>query len=155
MRVGQNAEAAALFEKLAEKAERLSHHRAPQLYLQAGRAWIAANQTGRGLNLLIRALQSMADMGQFQRLPMVSRRVLENLQSKGLDEIASSFEAKAKEILATHNLTMASKIESHADHRLPGKCNSCGGNVHPEEVEWSGKDFVACAYCGSKLEIEV
>jgi DNA-directed RNA polymerase subunit RPC12/RpoP len=58
-------------------------------------------------------------------------------------------------ILTAHNLTMASVIDTPAETRLPAKCSSCGGNVHPEEVEWSGTHFAACAYCGSKLEIEV
>jgi hypothetical protein len=151
--MGNSAEAAAIFEELAETAKTKNLKRTPQLYLQAGRAWIEAGQSEHGLDLLIRALQSMVDMGQFQRIPRISRRVLENLRSKGMEKIARSYEAKANEILAAHGLTIDIRVELAPTPHLPAKCSYCGGNVHPEEVEWSGEYFAACAYCGSQLEI--
>src|SRR3972149_2576983 len=73
---GHPALAAAMFEELANHAASREIPNAPQLSLQAGRAWLLAGEGDRGMGRLGRGLQMMVQMGQTGRLPRVARRVL-------------------------------------------------------------------------------
>ncbi len=147
---GEFVEAAHAFETLAGAAETLGLPRAANLHLQAGRAWVEAGQTGRGLQHLRRGLSLAAQMGQMARLPAVTARVLTELRARGLTVEAEALQREVQAALAAHGLSLAS-VAPAAEPRLPAKCPHCGGTVHPSEVEWSDPRSALCAYCGSLL----
>ena len=149
---GQAAQAAAIFDKLAEDASKHGIPRAPQLYLQAGRAWIEAGEVEKSIQRLQTGLILMGRMGQFRRLPVVSHRVLTEMRNLGLTEQAEAIEDEIQGILATHGLSLATAFSPGRQPSLPAKCNYCGGNVMPNEADWIDEHHASCVYCGSILD---
>ena len=152
MAQGKAAEAAAIFDELAEDASKHGLPRAPQLYLQAGRAWIEAGEVEKSTQRLQTGLKLMGRMGQFRRLPVVSHRVLTELRNLGLTEQAKAIEDEIQGILAEHGLSLTTAPSPRRQPRLPAKCDYCGGNVIPNEVDWIDEHYASCVYCGSILE---
>jgi hypothetical protein len=154
MTKGKHAEAAVIFDELAAGALKRNLPRAPQLFLQAGRAWIEAGETKRGIAKLKDGLKLMENMKQFRRLPIVSQRVIAELRDRGFTKQANEIEAEIKNTLATHGLSFAPVPGAMGKPRLPAKCPYCGGNVLPNELEWIEERYPTCTYCGSPLEAE-
>ncbi|NIS79433.1 MAG: hypothetical protein GTO14_04310 [Anaerolineales bacterium] len=152
MAQGNPADAATIFADLADAAVIRGIPRAPQLNLQAGRAWIEAGEVDKGLARVRDGLQRMATMGQFGRLPIVGRRVLDELLRRGLSQEATLVETDLQRLLATVGLSLADASGKSPVPRLPTKCNYCGGSVIPDEVDWLDDQLAACSYCGSPLE---
>ena len=152
MEHNQPAEAAVIFDRLAEAGANRGIPRAPQLYLQAGRAWIEAGEIERGVQRLDTGLDLMLRMKQLRRLPVISQRILTELKEHGLTEQAAAYEKKIDSILAAYGLSLASASSRTEKPRLPAKCTYCGGNVLPDEVEWFENHQASCNYCGSLLE---
>jgi hypothetical protein len=144
-------EAGNLFEELASGAARRRIPRAPQLFLQAGNAFIKAGKHEHGFDLLRRGLHLMERMGQYRRLPIVSQRVLNELESLGLVEERETLEKEIQQLLSQKGLSFSTEIKEQKP-RLPGKCPQCGGTVHPNEIEWIDDRTATCVYCGSILE---
>jgi hypothetical protein len=148
----QPAEAAVIFDTLAEKGAKRRLPRSPQLYLQAGRAWITAGEIERGMERVNTGVDLMVRMKQLRRLPVICQRILMELKEHGLTDQAVAFEGKMNDLLATYGLSLAVASTSAQKPRLPAKCNYCGGNVLPDEVEWFDNQQASCTYCGSLLE---
>lgn len=148
---GKAEEAAAIFSQLAKAAAKRGIPRAAQLYLQAGRAIIAAEDVESGLNHIRQGLTMMAETNQMARLPNVSRRILNELRDHGLVEEAKVLETEIQTLLSKHGLSLATSADLTVKRNLPAKCPYCGGNVHPDEVEWVRQQQAMCAYCGSRL----
>jgi hypothetical protein len=151
MSEGSFNEAGRIFEELAAGAARMRIPRAPQLFLQAGNAMIKAGEIDHGITLLGRGFHLMERMGQYQRLPVASQRVLNELESLGLDQEREALEKEIQQLLAQKGLSLSAETQHHKP-RLPGKCPQCGGTVHPNEVEWIDERTASCDYCGSILE---
>jgi hypothetical protein len=98
-----------------------------------------------GVDLMVR-------MKQLRRLPVICQRILMELKEHGLTDQAVAFEGKMNDLLATYGLSLAVASTSAQKPRLPAKCNYCGGNVLPDEVEWFDNQQASCTYCGSLLE---
>jgi hypothetical protein len=144
-------EAGKIFEELASGAQNMRLPRAPQLFLQAGNAFIKAGEHEHGTELLRRGFQLMEQMGQFRRLPVAAQRVLNELKSMGLDQEYKTLENEIQQLLAKKELSL-SKEPLQNKPRLPGKCPQCGGTVHPNEIEWIDERTATCDYCGSILQ---
>lgn len=151
MSEGSFREAGKIFEELAQGAAKRNLPRAPQLFLQAGQAFIKAGEHQDGVELLRRGLHLMARMGQFRRLPAVSQRVFGELEALGMSEEREALEKEIQEMLSQRGISL-SAITQEEKPRLPGKCPQCGGTVHPQEVEWIDERTASCDYCGSILE---
>jgi hypothetical protein len=154
MEQGQPAKAASIFDTLASAAFQRNIPRASQLTLQSGRAWIEAGETDHGLERIREGLKQMVHFQQFQQLPAIGRRILDGLRERGLENEVQKLETEMNELFASEGLTMARQPDSTARRRLPVKCPSCGGTVHPAEIEWVADDRSVCAYCGSIFEAE-
>lgn len=152
MAQGKPAEAAPILEALADKAEARGIVRAPQLNLQAGRAWLEAKETERAFARLRKGLQLMQSMGQWHRLQAAGPRVLADMRQHDLTDEATALEAELKEILAQGGLTLGRAPVGERAHRLPAKCPYCGGTVMSDEVDWVEDGRAVCDYCGSILE---
>jgi hypothetical protein len=154
MEAGQPAKAGSIFDALASAAYQRNIPRASQLTLQSGRAWIVAGETERGLDRIREGLKQMVHFQQFRRLPAISQRILEGLRERGLADQASKLEAEINALLSAKGLALPTQMDPPTQPRLPVKCPSCGGTIHPTEVEWVAEDRAVCTYCGSILETD-
>jgi hypothetical protein len=148
---GSYKEASLIFKDLAEAAERRGIPRAPQLFLQAGNAALKGGEPKHAVALVTHGLHLMARMGQYRRLPVATRRVLDELQEHGLQDEREALEKEMQQILAKQELSLTS-IPQTQKPRLPTKCPQCGGIIRPQEVEWIDDRSASCDYCGSILE---
>jgi hypothetical protein len=152
---GRPAEAAAIFAELADQAASLGIPRSSQLHLQAGRAWMLAEERTPGLERLVLGLRTMAEMGQVDRLPRVTRRILAELLARGMEDEANEIRARMLASLPSGALDSAEPpTPSPSRGRLPSKCPHCGGTVVADSVEWIDGTSAICDYCGSVLSAE-
>jgi hypothetical protein len=147
---GEYGRAAELFEQIAEKAAARGGPRAPNFYLQAGRARILAGQTTLGMPSLKRGLELLAERKKLQRLQQAAIRVISELNERGLGKEASEIETRLKTILPS-TASMDTPEASVKRPILPTHCPSCGAAVRPDEVEWLDEVTAECAYCGSPI----
>ncbi len=148
---GEYEEASNLFADLGRRAEERFPHRAPFLFIEAGRAAILGGQTKTGVAHLRRGLTLFASQGRIQRMRMVGERAIDELQARGLNAEAEEISA----LLGSNSLSDASgEKEIPAPTKrpvLPTHCPSCGAAVRPDEVEWLDEITAECAYCGSPV----
>lgn len=153
MAEGRAEEAGIIFSKLASAAAKRGLPRAGQLHLQAGRAWFKAGDVQRGMNHLQQGMKLMAALGPAHRLPPIMQRVLGELRQHGFNEQATILEAEFQSLMEAHGIDRLGVPHQIRQH-LPAKCDSCGGSVYPDEVEWRKHQVAICAYCGSPLQSE-
>lgn len=147
---GEYGRAGELFEKIAETAAARGGPRAPLFYLQAGRARILAGQTALGMPSLKRGLGLLAEHGRYLRLRRAGRRLIAELNERGLKKEATEIDAWLK------NASSSAPVEVTPETPvkrpiLPSHCPSCGAAVRPDEVEWLDDLTAECDYCGSPL----
>jgi len=147
---GEYGRAAELFENIAETAAARGGQRAPVFLLQAGRARIFAGQTKLGMPSLKRGLELLAQRGQIPRLHQAGRRVIRELNQRGLKKEASEIEILLKTLLPSPT-SFDSNEASLGTPVLPTHCPSCGAALRSDEVEWLNEITAECAYCGSPL----
>ena len=151
MASGEYEEAASLFADLGQRAEDRFPHRAPFLFIEAGRAAILGGQTKIGIAHLRRGLTLFASQGRMHRMRMVGERAIDELQARNLkaeaDEIAALLGANTPAVDLVEKEAPAPMKKSV----LPTHCPSCGAAVRPNEVEWLDEATAECAYCGSPL----
>ena len=147
---GNYQEAAERFEAIARTAETSGGLRAPQFYLQAGRARILAGQIEAGLAHLKHGLSLFVKHGEWLHLRRASRRVVAELDERGLVDAA-------EEITAWLNGAMPADSQNFPETPsarkpvLPTHCPSCGAALRPDEVDWLDDITAECAYCGSPV----
>ena len=149
---GKFYDGAKLFYELAQGAAERRIPRAPQLFLQAGHAFLQAGEHERGMECLRRGLTMMVKMGQKRRLPFASQRILDTLTALGYEEESKKLEQEINQELGRFGLNLLAATEPTKRARLPVKCPQCGGTVHPQEVIWIDEQSATCDYCGSVLE---
>lgn len=150
---GEYGRAAQLFERIAQTADARGGPRAPLFHLQAGRARIFAGQTSLGMPSLKRGLQLLAEHSRFPRLNKAGRRVVAELNERGLQNEAAEIETWLKSVLPS--MPSFDSLEGPSKRAvLPKHCPSCGAAVRPDEVEWLDDTTAECAYCGSPLREE-
>ncbi|HEY71428.1 MAG TPA: hypothetical protein G4O08_12685 [Anaerolineae bacterium] len=151
MAQGDFEQAAHILDGLANAAAKRGIDRAPNLALQAARAWFEAGKTDRGMEMTRMAMQYMHRVGQLQKLHQVSGRILSELRSRGLTQEAAAIEAEIKEMLAGVDVSSFRTMQPARTAHLPPQCPQCGGNVRSDEVEWIDGVSATCNYCGSVL----
>lgn len=147
---GEYGRAGELFEQIAGKAAARGGARAPLLYLQAGRARVLAGQTNLGLPSLRRGLDLLAQRRQFPRLDQLARRVILELNERGLNKEAGEIETWLK----TVSPIGPTSDPLPARPALPAHCPACGATLRSDEVEWLDEVSVECAYCGSPVRAQ-
>jgi hypothetical protein len=147
---GEYGRAAELFEQIAQTAAARGGPRAPLFYLQAGRARMLARQTSLGMPSLKRAFELLVQQRRPLRLHRTARRVISELQERGL-------ETEAAEVEGWLNHAAPSEPTLDAPEKrpvLPTHCPSCGATVRPDEIEWLDAITAECAYCGNPLRAQ-
>jgi len=146
MEAGRPEEAGRIFAEIAETAAGLDRPIASQLFLQAGRAYLAAGEKETARTHVMRGIRMMIEQGD-PRLGPVSQRWMAELRDRGLPDIAQAIDenvpAEAREAPPTSSAPPSPP--------LPAKCPYCGGSVHADEVDRTEPDRPACAYCGTPL----
>jgi hypothetical protein len=147
---GNYQEAAKRFEAIARTAETRGGPRAPQFYLQAGRARILAGQTEAGLAHLKYGLSLYAKRGEWLHLRRAGQRIVAELNERGLADAAQEVSAWLNGTLPADSRNIP---ETTPDRKpfLPTHCPSCGAALRPDEVDWLDEITAECAYCGSPV----
>ncbi|MFP3852977.1 MAG: hypothetical protein ACLFWD_01645 [Anaerolineales bacterium] len=147
---GKHKEAARLFLDLAQRAEDLHVSQAPLLYLQSGRAFALANQPDPSLKQIKRAFSLLAEGGDQRRLTYAGKRTITELEQLGYQENAKQLREVWRALLGDH----PNDEEAPPSHRqLPAKCEQCGANLHPDELDPISEGSAVCAYCGTHIPI--
>ena len=102
----------------------------------------------QGLDDLRHAVEGARRFGQLDRLMAAGPRIADELRAAGF---ASEAEAFLDSLGPAGALPSSSGSAAARPPRLPPKCPSCGGIVHPGEVEWADERSVLCDYCGSVI----
>ena len=151
MELGNYAEAAIAFEKLAQAAEERKGPRAPFLFLQAGNARIQLKQNAVGMGHLRHGLELFAATGRYYQLYRAGGRIVRELKVRGLAN-------EAQEIASMIQRNIPAISESPTQHgpdpdraALPTHCSSCGGPVRSDEVDWIDAFTAECSFCGSPI----
>ena len=150
---GNYQEAAKRFEAIARTAESRGGPRAPQFYLQAGRARILAGQNEAGLAHLKRGLSMIASHASWPHLHRAGNRAVAELNQHGLADEANEISEWLKASLP-ENFDAASYATPVKKPVLPTHCPSCGAAVRPDEVDWLDDITAECNYCGSPVREE-
>jgi hypothetical protein len=155
---GQFADAALIFEHLAEKAK--DHGmvaRAADLTLQASRACFAGDDIDAALKHAKESFRLLARGGRAGRVPLLLSKMTAALRSKGYDAQTDELEREAEQIVGGLGLSLE-EARQHAPQppekrgTLPAKCDGCGAPVVPDEVEWHDAQTAECLYCGTILK---
>ncbi len=149
---GDYSTAAAEFHGLGERGEAEGIPRSVQAFVLAGQCYVLAGQREQGLADLRRSIHAATRFGQLPRLVAAAPRIAAELRSAGFAQDADAF-LKMLEPATPRPLTaQPSAAVVHHRPRLPPKCPSCGGTLHPGEVEWVDPYAVACDYCGTVVQ---
>ena len=144
-------EAAPIFAELAQEAGAAGAlERAARLHLQAGRAYLEAEQLETALEHARRGLAQLARSGRPGRAASALKRAADELRQHGYeqeaDELVREFEEKTGRPL-TDWLARAGSAPKR--RTLPDKCAACGAPLRPDEVEWLDEFSAECAFCGA------
>jgi hypothetical protein len=154
MASGQFGEAAGIFEQFARGAQARSGPRAPWFYLQAGRARLQAGQIQAGMTHFQQGLNLLAGRGQFQRLYFAGKRIVAELNGRGLTAEALQIETTLAASLPAGFVPGPGAGEEKTKALLPTTCPGCGGALRSDEVEWADEMTAECPYCGSAVRAE-
>jgi hypothetical protein len=153
MEVGQYANAAVIFDRLAQEA--LDHgfeRQAPFMFLQAGRAGLLAGQTQEATARLHDGLEWLAQQKRWLVLRKAGQRLLEDLNRLDQHSLAGEISAWLDTLLQDHDPLDADPISPAPPHRrLPLQCPHCGAPVRPGEAELLEESAAECAYCGGMM----
>ncbi len=152
MHSGKYHEAAQQYQTLAEGAEKHKLMQAPQLFLQAGRAWFEAGDSKAGLASIQKGLNILEIYRRFQRLNAVGSRIQSELDEKGFAHEASVIEIYLEQMRIDHDLKDLQISREMIGLRLPVKCSQCGGSIIPDQVERFKDGSAQCEYCGSVIQ---
>lgn len=150
---GDHAAAAWEFHELGMQGEAEGIPRAVQAFLLAGQSFLLAGERRQGLDDLRHAVDAAQRFGQLERLRAAGPRIAHELRSAGFASEAQAFQ----EALGAAGAPVPVAVSPAAGApppRLPSKCPSCGGTVHPGEVEWANEHSAVCDYCGSVIQGE-
>lgn len=162
MGAGNYPAAAEAFETLARGAEARQHPKAPQLYLQAGRARILAGQKDVGLAHLKHGLEMMARLGLQGQLFQSGNRIVSELNEHGMAKESQEIAAWLKTVLppalsGVEGAAPAGIAAASAPTKktiLPTHCPGCGGPVRADDVDWIDEVTAECNWCGSPVRAE-
>ncbi|HHS98004.1 MAG TPA: hypothetical protein ENK08_08935 [Chloroflexi bacterium] len=157
---GDAAEAAAIFHRLGEEAERRAMPlRAAVAFAEAAHAEALGDNPQKAVEDAGRAVEIAAHLGRPGRIAPAVGRVIEALRRKGYEAEAAELESRldaALEAAGTSRGEVAARLAAARGKRrgqLPPKCEACGAPLLPDEVEWHDATTASCPYCGSPVKV--
>jgi hypothetical protein len=149
---GQVAQAAPLFEQLAQALEASNHpRRAANLHARAAHAFADAAQEGPALEHAQVALRLFKQHAMAQRFQQFSGTITRKFQARGMAQAAA---ALLREFALPAEPPPAVEAPAQAAARLPGACPKCGAPVRSDEVDWIDAHSAECPYCGTVLKAD-
>lgn len=162
---GEFAEAAPIFERLAEGAAgRGMLNRAGDLYLQSARCHLEARNVTLAVERGKQALHIFGRAGLIGKIERLMPRMVEALQEKGYEAEATALRQEVEACLAeappgrqpppgARPARWPSFAQPPTARReLPTKCSACGAPVKPDDLTWLDPRTAECPYCGSVLK---
>jgi len=156
---GDAAEAARIFRRLGEGAERRGMPvRAAIAFAEAAYAEAVGGEARRAVEEGGRAVEIGARLGRPARIAPAVGRVIEALRQGGHEAEAAELEARldaALEAAGTSRREVVDRLAAARRERrgqLPAKCEACGAPLLPDEVEWHDDTTASCPYCGSPVK---
>lgn len=158
---GRCAEAAAIYERLADRAYAGERLRAGvQMDLEATRAWLRAERLEAAQVRALHALDALLARDRLPGLVMpIVERIADAMEAKGNPEAASDFREQVNARLEAHETSLGDalgapgRVSGHRG-RLPDQCPSCYAPLRTDEVEWLEPDRAQCSYCGNVVLTE-
>ncbi len=158
---GRCAEAAAIYERLADRAYAGERLRAGvQMDLEATRAWLRAEQLETAQARALHALDALLARGRLPGLVMpIVARIADAMEAQGDAEAAAKFRQQVDIRLEAHETRpdgVMGEPGRHSGHRgrLPDQCPSCYAPLRTDEVKWLEPDRAQCLYCGNVVLTE-
>lgn len=148
---GDFISAAADFHDLAERGEAEGIPRSVPAYVLAGQCFLLAGQREQGMADLRRGVEVASRFGQLPRLAAAAPRIAAELRANNLVQEADAFLKMLNPAGPEPSAAQPTPVVPKQP-RLPPKCPSCGGSIHPGEVEWVDPHSIACDYCGSVVQ---
>ena len=157
---GEYEDAAKLYEEVFLRAEERNEFFAPRLALQAGFAWLKAENKEKGIKIIKNGFGIWIERKQWKELRKGSRIGMNRLNGDGFSEEAKELENWLKEQVpdfikdspAWNDQTLQAKTD--AKIKLPSVCPQCGAPVDPKEVEWFNDEIAQCSFCNVILNSE-
>jgi hypothetical protein len=154
---GHYVEAGELLGQLGDRARANGNHlRSARLALQAGRAFIQANEADRAMVRTRQSVQQFIVAGRPGRAVQVMREAAAVFRSRGWNTQAAALERDMQARLAEKGLSLAdAQAETvPVPHGvLPPTCPRCGGPLR--DAEWIDSLSAECPYCDSVVRAEV
>ncbi|MBT3336987.1 MAG: hypothetical protein HN855_05700 [Anaerolineae bacterium] len=151
MDAGHHAQAAVAFEQIARRADARRGPRAPHFHLRAGRAYIFAGDTQKGMPHLKQGLAAIAAKKHWEPLQNFGQRAVDELSELGYQTESDEIAAYLAEKLPTGT---ASPAKARSRPTLPTHCPGCGAPLRTDEVEWIDQKTAECIYCDSPVRGE-
>lgn len=156
---GQYAEAGTAYLDLANRGVEHGIRQAPNLYFQAARCYILADDSIKALEIIRSGFEAFARENRWVDLYRSGLRITNMLNDNHLIREAEIVSGWVKELIPPQVL---SRLKSEPAREpspslksiLPTHCPSCGGTVNPKEVEWVDDKSAMCDYCGSIVRSE-
>lgn len=152
---GQYAQAAEIFEQLAEGAVVRDRPRAPQLFIRSAQARLLQGEPQWALELVLRGLVFLAEARRWSELQLMGKRAETEFRQYGADVQAEELAAWVVQRLPAITQAPPPPIRKKKEVRLPLTCSGCGGNLVAAELKWVDEETVTCAYCGRLVRGEV
>ena len=149
---GEYKKSAELFEELAQRAVARGGLRAPHLYLHAARARLFSEQMEASMELTQKGLELFEKQGRWNELRRIGNRVVTTLQERKCGTEAKIIAEWLENALADYGGISEPAIPERSTKKrphLPLQCPSCGGPIHPKEVEWVDDVTAECNFCGN------
>lgn len=152
---GDYADAAEIYEDLAEKAVARQIPQSPHLFLMAGTARMKVDEIQSAVVLYKKGLELLLERKKWDHLRKASENTINRLKNNGFKEQAAELQTWLEALIPTDVKAMPIWTESTDaftvnTRKLPAHCPTCGGPVNPKELEWFGAN-ANCNYCGTLL----
>jgi hypothetical protein len=150
-----------LFEQFANSLLASGEKRAPQFYMQAGRARLLSGDVNSGMSLLKVGLAALIGSGGLQQVLLIGQRIMEELSQRGLSSEAEQVQTILNQYTPQVSVQTAPEMKNEdedddipAVRVLPTNCPSCGGPLILKEIEWLDEITAECPYCGNGVRTE-
>ncbi|MBU0492924.1 MAG: hypothetical protein KKA73_29105 [Chloroflexi bacterium] len=163
LRNGQFAQAAPLFEDLAQVARQNGRPGlAGEALLRATQCYVRAGNLDRADDLGVEAVRLLVQSQHYQRVAEVAPRVIQALERNGRSQQAQALRQELEAVRRTlpprmrprrRGLRPRLQQRPLVQRQLPASCPTCGAPARADEVDWTGPDSAACAYCGAGIPV--
>lgn len=152
MELGEHANAAALFEKVAREAhDQNKLSRAPRLYFQSARSYVLAGDIHQAEAQIWVGFDILISQRNWGRLDQIGQRIIHELEEWDQPQLARNIKKRLQKSLPDNFISTQVEWDTI---QIPWKCTSCGGAIRSQENEGLDIKTIECPYCGSAIPIK-